>query len=165
MSVWPDVATHSPALHGSEGELVSTSVTVAPRDLEELLEALAALDFPINPQIYHEAAVVYVEDDGRQRLEPATLVEFPAYAGRLSKIRSVLEASGFDAGAISANPMLDEMHSSERVEPAPAGASYAYRIVRKHAVAMAAASDGTGISPARPSAAAARKYDRSSRFW
>jgi hypothetical protein len=139
MSVWPDVpTTHSPALHGSEGELVSVSVTVESRDLEELLEALAVLDFPINPQIYHEAAVVYVESDGRQRLEPATIVEFPAYAGRLAKIRSVLAASGLSAGAISVGPMLDEIHAGERCEPAPPGASYAYRILRKHAAALAA---------------------------
>ena len=59
MSVWPSVpSTHSPALRGSDGELVSVSVTVEPRDLEDLLEALAALDFPVNPQIYHDAAVV-----------------------------------------------------------------------------------------------------------
>ena len=44
MSVWSFVpGTHSPALHGSQGELVSVSVTVEPRDLEDFLEALAAL--------------------------------------------------------------------------------------------------------------------------
>jgi hypothetical protein len=138
MSVWSFVhRTHSPALLGSQGELVSVSVTVEPRDLEDFLEALAALDFPINPQIYHDAAVVYVDRGGGQREEPATIVEFPAYAGGLPKIRSVLEASGFGSQAISVNPMLDEIHSGDRTEPAPPGAGYAYRILRKQAALTA----------------------------
>jgi len=132
MSVWSSVPpTHSPALHGSEGELVSVSVTVEPRDLEDLLEALAALDFPINPQIYHDAAVVYVDRGGGQREEPATIVEFPAYAGGLPKIRSVLEASGFGSQAVSVSPMLDEIRAADRTEPAPPGAGYDYRVLRK----------------------------------
>jgi hypothetical protein len=139
MSVWSSVPpTHSPALHGSEGELVSVSVTVEPRDLEGFLEALAALDFPINPQIYHDAAVVYIDREGGQREEPATIVEFPAYAGGLPKIRSVLEASGFGSEAVSVSPMLDEIHADDRTEPAPPGAAYAYRVLRKQAAVSTA---------------------------
>ena len=139
MSVWSSVPQpQSPALQGSEGELVSVSVTVEPRDLEDLLDALAALDFPINPQIYHDAAVVYVDPGGGQREEPATIVEFPAYAGGLSKIRAVLEASGFGSQAISVSPMLDEIHAGNCTEPAPPGAGYAYRILRKQATVGAA---------------------------
>ena len=41
------------SLSGSEGELVAVSVSVSPHDLEALLEGLACVDFPINPQIYH----------------------------------------------------------------------------------------------------------------
>src|SRR5258708_39014749 len=123
MSVWSFVPqTHSLALHGSEGELVSVSVTVEPRDLEGLLEALAALDFPINPQIYHDAAVVYVDRGGGQQEDPATIVEFPAYAGGLPKIRSVLEASGCGTQAVSVSPMLHQIHAGDRTEPAPPGA-------------------------------------------
>ncbi len=139
MSVWPGVpSTHSPALHGREGELVSVSAIVQPRDLEDLLEALATLDFPINPQIYHDAAVIYVQPDGAERLEPSTMVEFPAYGARLPKIRGVLEACGFKSSAISVSPMLDEIHGGERRETAPPGAGFAYRILRKHAAAAAA---------------------------
>lgn len=139
MSVWPDVtATQSPALHGSEGELVSISVTVEPRDLEDLLEALATLDFPINPQIYHDAAVVYVGRDGAERQEPSTVIEFPAYAGWLPKIRAVLETCGFGGNAISVSPMLDEIRGEERLEAAPASAAFAYRILRKHSAAAIA---------------------------
>ena len=46
MSVWPSTCeTATPALSGSEGELVSISVSVAPRDLEDLLEALVMGQF------------------------------------------------------------------------------------------------------------------------
>ena len=139
MSVWPSTyETGTPALCGSEGELVSISVSVEPRDLEDLLEALATLDFPINPQIYHEASVIYVERDGRQRAEPATMVEFPAYARRVPKIRGVLETCGFTSDAICISPMLDQIHSAEHVEPAPPGASYSYRLLRKQAIAAGA---------------------------
>jgi hypothetical protein len=139
MSVWPSTPeTGTPALRGSEGELVSISVSVEPRDLEDLLEALATLDFPINPQIYHDAAVVYVERDGRQRVEPSTMVEFPGYARLVPKIRGVLETCGFTSGAISVCPMLDEIHSAEHMEPAPPGANYAYRLVRKQTIAAGA---------------------------
>ncbi|HVP45370.1 MAG TPA: hypothetical protein VMT32_02260 [Bryobacteraceae bacterium] len=139
MSVWLHASSdHSPALVGSEGELISVSVTVEPRELEHLLEALAGLDFPINPEIYHDAAVVYVGHDGEQRLEPSTVVEFPAYAERLPKIRAVLETCGFPRDGVSVSRMLDEIHADDLAEPAPPGASYARRIVRKHATAAAA---------------------------
>jgi hypothetical protein len=138
MSVWPDVtAKDFPALHGSEGELVSISVTVGPRDLEDLLETLATLDFPINPLIYHGAAVVYVGRDGAEREEPSTMVEFPAYAGWLPKIRAALATCGFSMDAISVSSMLDEIHGGERTEAAPAGADFVYRILRKHPGAAA----------------------------
>jgi hypothetical protein len=139
MSVWSSFPPEpSPALFGSEGELVSISVTVEPRDLEDLLEALAALDFPINPQIYHDAVVVYVDRDGAERVEPSTLVEFPAYGGRVAEIRTVLDACGFRDHTVAISAMLEEMHAGERTEPAPAGAGFAYRVVRKHATAASA---------------------------
>jgi len=139
MSVWPNTSLpHSPALSGSEGELVSISVIVEPRGLEDLLESLALLDFPINPQIYHDASVVYVSRDGSQNAEPATIVEFPAYAERLTKIRALLESAGLKASAVSVNPMLAEIHSGEHIEPAPAGATHVSRILRKRATVAAA---------------------------
>jgi len=139
MSVWPNASSpHFPALCGKEGELVSISVIVEPRDLEDLLESLALLDFPVNPQIYHDASVVYVSRDGSQYSEPATIVEFPAYAERLPKIRGVLESCGLNAGAISVNPMLAEIHSGEHIETAPADATHVCRILRKRATVAAA---------------------------
>jgi len=140
MSVWPSLSpSPSPVLHGSEGELVSISVTVEPRDLEDLLEALATVEFPINPQIYHDAVVVYVEQDGAERGEHSTLVEFPAYAEWVPKICGVLETGGFEKGAVSVASMLDQIHCGEPLEAAPPGAAYAYRVVRKSAPLTATA--------------------------
>ena len=70
-------------LRGAEGELVSVRVKVDPRSLEDLLEALAGLDFPINPEIRHT--------------HPSTVVEFPAYEKRLRAIERTIERSGLGA--------------------------------------------------------------------
>jgi hypothetical protein len=131
MSVWPHTMSPATSLVGSDGVLVSVSVNVAPRHLESLLEALAQVDFPVNPQIYHEAAITYYYADGTQRTEPTTLVEFPAYADRLNGLRRTLEAYGFDPECVSVSGMLDGMHSEGRPEAAPAGASYRARSRRK----------------------------------
>ncbi len=101
MSVWQCPPSAS-LLSGSEGELVSVSITVDPRDLEGLLEALAHVDFPINPQIYHGAA---------------TIVEFPAYAGRLPQVRAALAGSGIDAAAIRVAGMLEQIQSLMHHQP------------------------------------------------
>ena len=51
MTSRPSHAGAVPALFGQEGELVLLRVAVEPRLLEDLLEALARLDFPVNPQL------------------------------------------------------------------------------------------------------------------
>jgi hypothetical protein len=112
MSVWPNHLSASPCLETSEGALISVSVSVEPRFLEELLEALAGLNFPINPQIYHDAALRYVYPDGREDLVPTTLVDFPAYADRLPEIRRVLEAYNFAPDSLQVTGMLDDIHAS-----------------------------------------------------
>lgn len=98
MGVWQTVSATSSTLVGTDGELISVSIPVEPSSLEDLLEALASLEFPVNPDIYHEA-------------EPATVVEFPAYAGDLSAIRDALRRSNFDASAIRVRGMLEQIHS------------------------------------------------------
>jgi hypothetical protein len=133
MSVWPATVAANPPLTGSDGVLVSVSIGVAPRLLEPLLEALAQLDFPVSPQIYHDAAMVYVYDDGRELTEAVTLVEFPAYDGQLDRLRGALEAHGFDPACMAATGMLEELHAEDRLEPAPAGAPYRARRRRKRA--------------------------------
>ena len=130
MSVWPQTQTGG-ALSGSEGALISISIDVDARDLEALLEALAQVSFPINPQIYHEAAMVYQYPDGHEEAEPTTLVEFPAYAGQLGEVREQLRKFGFVPSCAHVTGMLAEIHAESSVEPAPPGATYVSRYRRK----------------------------------
>ena len=115
MSVWPNTLPASPSLSGREGALVSVSIDVDPRRLESLLEALAQTGFPINPQIYHDAAVVYLSADGREETQTATLVEFPAYEGQLDEVRNALDSHGFEPASVLATSMLDEIHREPQV--------------------------------------------------
>lgn len=98
MSVWQTVPASNLSLRGVDGELISISIPVEPSGLEELLETLASLSFPINPEIDHAAA-------------PGTVVEFPAYAGDLEEVTSALRRSGFDASRIRVRGMLEEIHA------------------------------------------------------
>jgi len=137
MSVWPKTVA-GPLLAGSKGALVSVSIHVDPRHLESLLEALAQVSFPINPQIYHDALMVYRYADGREETETTTLVEFPAYSGQMEEVRSGLEAHGFDPDTVYVTTMLDEIHSEWQPEPVAAGAAYVLRYRVKHRVSAAA---------------------------
>ena len=80
------------ALFGLEGELISLRISVEPRLLEELLEALAQLGFPVNPQLYHRPAHV--------------TVEFPAYSDRVEEVRNALRGHGFNPGSLEASGAL-----------------------------------------------------------
>jgi hypothetical protein len=93
MSAWP--VNQNPSLRGTEGELVSVRIAVEPRLLERLLDVLAELGFPINPQLNHGA--------------PATLVEFPAWAGRVREIERALTRAGFDGACLSVKDMLADI--------------------------------------------------------
>jgi hypothetical protein len=134
MSVWP-VTTASPVLSSSNGALVSVSINVDPRHLESLLEALACVAFPINPQIYHGALMVYRYFDGHEVTETAVLVEFPAYGDQMAEVERALDAYGFDRSTIQVTGMLDEIHSAARPESAPKGVAYVSRYRVKHAAA------------------------------
>ncbi len=116
---------------------MSVSIHVEPPCLESLLEALALVSFPINPQIYHDAALVYRYADGHSETESITLVEFPAYEGRLDEVRLSVQAYGFQPDCIHAIGMLDEIQSDLQPEPAPDGAAYVSRYRVKHRPAMA----------------------------
>ena len=100
MSVWSTAVPAPVSLLGNEGALVSVSISVEPPRLEALLDALAHLDFPINPQIYHDAGPV---------THPAAVVEFPAYENRLPEIRGILGTCGFPAKSVMARAMLDSI--------------------------------------------------------
>jgi hypothetical protein len=83
------------ALFGREGELISLSVATEPRLLEDLLEALATLDFPVNPQLYHRPTEV--------------LVEFPAYSSQVERVRDALLRQGFAGDGIRVSrPLVRE---------------------------------------------------------
>ncbi|MGB6943178.1 MAG: hypothetical protein WBE37_12325 [Bryobacteraceae bacterium] len=60
--------------------------------MEDLLEVLAALDFPVNPQLYHRPAQV--------------VVEFPAYSSQVKQVRDALMGQGFDVGGIQVSRPL-----------------------------------------------------------
>jgi hypothetical protein len=132
MSVSPNSVPQVPCLLGTEGELVSVSVFVEPRRLEQLLDTLAHMAFPINPQIYHQAAIVRVYPDGRREMLPSTVVEFPAYAGRMSEVHAALAQDGFDEPSVQVRSMLDNLRATPAEEPAPAGAPYRAVIRYKH---------------------------------
>ena len=127
MSVWLEPSPSGISLGGREGELVSISICVEPRQLELLLEALSEVHFPINPQIYHDAALVYRYADQHEEAKATTLVEFPAYAGQLEEVRKAIEAYGFDPSAIQVTSMLAEIHAEHLLEPAPPGSDYVAR--------------------------------------
>jgi hypothetical protein len=66
------------------------------------LETLAGVSFPINPQIYHGAST--------------TLVEFPAYAGRVDEVRLAIVTGGFDPATMQVIGMLEELQSETRIK-------------------------------------------------
>ena len=96
MSVWLDPASSGFNLSTNEGELLAVSIRVDPRRLETLLEALAQVPFPINPQIHHG---------------PVTMVEFPAYRDHIGEVERAIEAAGFAPQCLRSTPMLEEIHA------------------------------------------------------
>jgi hypothetical protein len=127
VSVWLQSVGAEPELSGSEGALVSVSITVDPRDLESLLEALAGVDFPVNPAIYHEAAVVYVYSGDRQETVPTTLVEFPAYEGNVRAVRDAIAAVGLDPQTVQVTGMLESIRAECVKEPGPGKGGWLFR--------------------------------------
>ena len=94
MSVWPQSISPDVFLSGQEGQLVTLRVSADARRLEDLLETLAGLTFPVNPQILHHF-------DGAN-----TAVEFPAFDSRIPEVRRALEGGGFPASAVVVRPAL-----------------------------------------------------------
>lgn len=92
MSIWPASQGTAPALFGAEGELVLLQISVEPRSLEDLLEVLARLDFPVNPELYHK--------------QNSVSVEFPAYADRVPEVRKLLELYNFGVACLSVQRVL-----------------------------------------------------------
>ena len=112
MSAWSGNVSPEPVLRGAAGELVSVRITVDPRLLEDLLDALAAISFPINPKIYHQAVVVGLSAEGRRESRAATMVEFPAYRNDLEQVRQSVAAAGLDASSVGVRSMLENIQSA-----------------------------------------------------
>ncbi len=96
MSVWPTPVPEHALLSAARGELVQVRVSTDPRLLEDLLECLANIPFPINPQIYH----------GKP-----TVVEFPAYESHLYQVRDSLRAFGFEPSSLTVSSMIEAIGS------------------------------------------------------
>jgi glutamine synthetase adenylyltransferase len=92
MTVPPQAASAKPGLFGSDGELIAVRIAADPRLLEDLLDALACLDFPVNPQLYHQTAQV--------------TVEFPAYSSQIEQVREALRTRGFNAESLELQRVL-----------------------------------------------------------
>jgi len=127
------VSVRSDCLATSDGALVSISISVDPKGLEALLEALAGLDFPLNPGIFHDAAVVTRFSDGHEERTPTTLVEFPAYSERLADVRRAVAACGLGDDSIVVTGMLEELRSDSDTFALPADSSARSRYRVRHA--------------------------------
>lgn len=127
MSVWSETLPPAGLLATAEGALVCVSIDVEAQCLESMLEALALVGFPINPQIYHDAALVYRYPDGREECQARTLVEFPAYECHLGEVRKAIAAYGFEPDCLQLTSMMQEIHAAGQFEPAPEGAAYVSR--------------------------------------
>jgi hypothetical protein len=87
------------SIRGSEGDLVSVRILADPRRLEDLLEALATAEFPVNPQLYHQPSRV--------------VVEFPAYASQIDWLRRLVSANGFEENAMWIRGPLDPVEGEQ----------------------------------------------------
>ena len=124
MSVRSNSASVSSSLSGAEGELVSIRICVEPRLLERLLEVLALVSFPINPRIYHQAGIGYVDPNGAEDFVAMTMVEFPAFSSRLAEVREALQVSGLPPEAVHVRSMIEEIRSDVDSEAAPEGSRH-----------------------------------------
>lgn len=77
-----------------EGELLLVRLRVESRYLEEVLESLAALPFPVNPDLQHVGLY--------------SVVEFPAYSSQLATVKGAV--APFEL-AVQTVPMLDAIRT------------------------------------------------------
>ena len=87
----------SPVLAGPEGELLLVRIRIPAAQLERLLDSLAVMPFPINPELQHGY--------------PLSTVEFPAYASRAIEVRRLLDSAGLRGVDLAMSPMLAELRA------------------------------------------------------
>jgi hypothetical protein len=75
------------------GDLLRIAITIPPRDVERLLDSLANLQFPINPDLKYE--------------EWQTTVEFPGYREWLPDLRGMLARDRFDDARLQHSPGVE----------------------------------------------------------
>jgi hypothetical protein len=98
MNPRPEPLPTRPVLYGNEGELIVLRISVEPRLVERVLDILARLSFPVSPQLYHAGP------GGR------TVIEFPAWSGRLKAVEEALRSEGVAREArVSVRGMLQEI--------------------------------------------------------
>jgi hypothetical protein len=88
----------SPSLAGPDGELILLRITVDPRQLERLLEALAETSYHINPQMFPNSP-------------QGSVVEFPAYEGWVEGIEARLRAVGLSGALMESTRMVTRLAS------------------------------------------------------
>ena len=106
-------------LTGSEGELVQVRIAAEPRCLEELLDCLAGLPFPVNPQLYHGALEVLAALDD-VAIWPALLVRWEMMLLQdlgFGLDLSECAATGTDADLIYVSPKSGRAVSRDAGQP------------------------------------------------
>ena len=73
-----------PVLRGDQGDLISISISVDPRHLEDLLDQLSSVPFPINPELRHSGT-------HPDQAKPLTRVEFPAFTDQVQDVVRALQ--------------------------------------------------------------------------
>jgi hypothetical protein len=109
---------------GTEGVQVSVTVPVHRHDLEALVETLAGAEFRSNPRLSKGASVIYLYENGSERIEPATMVKFPACVGRFNGLRRRLKEGHFTASQAIVTRTLTESHSAPPAELSVLAAAY-----------------------------------------
>ncbi|MEZ5353603.1 MAG: hypothetical protein R2762_13275 [Bryobacteraceae bacterium] len=124
MSAWTADEILQGRLYGRDGRLVTVRVSVEASLLEDLLEALAELDFPINPQIHHLAREQQTRehqlglDVGLQGARPVgacavSVVEFPAYERWLPLLRARLGQGGLPHNLVEVTDFVLDASSGD----------------------------------------------------
>ena len=86
------VAYLNSPLRSEEGDLVCIHISIDPWHLENLLEALSSISFPVNPEIRH--------------LNHSVQIEFPAYSSRVDEVRAAVRTFGFTSSIVEVGGML-----------------------------------------------------------
>ncbi len=94
----PNYLPPADSLAGREGELILIRITVEPRLLERLLEALAETTYHINPQVFPNSAA-------------GARVEFPAYESWARPISEAIRRNGLEPLEFEATRMVTRLAS------------------------------------------------------